>query len=72
MADNAELETDVILTRPELAGRLKVSTQTIRRWETLEGLPRLSTPFSPRYSWLDVRAWLSRLEPKTEGVYGKK
>ena len=51
-------ETELI-TKNELANRLKVSTRTISQWMSLRRLPHLKIGKSVRYDW---RAVVSHLE----------
>jgi phage terminase Nu1 subunit (DNA packaging protein) len=52
----------MILTRFELAEKLKVTTQTIINFEK-RGMPTLRGKGAPRYDWDDVKKWM---EQKTE------
>ncbi|QQL44231.1 helix-turn-helix domain-containing protein [Sulfuriroseicoccus oceanibius] len=48
-----------ILTRPELAARLRVSTKTVTEW-TIKGLiPCLKADRATRYDWREVQDALS-------------
>lgn len=47
-----------ILRQYELAQRLKVTTNTVRRWTKSCGLPRANLPGAARYIWKDVEEWL--------------
>lgn len=49
-----------ILTQEELAEKLKVTTNTIRRWSKEHGLPKANLPGSARYVWSEVEEWLRR------------
>ena len=51
--------SDIILTQKELAERLSVTQDTLRRWAKYDGLPRLNTPGAVRYSWSQVYSWLN-------------
>lgn len=50
-----------ILTRKELADKLKVSAQTIATWET-KGLPVIRNGQIVRYDFDDVAVWLKSKE----------
>ena len=48
----------MILTRKELAEKMKVTVQTVVNWET-KGMPVLRpVGGDPRYDWDDVKKWL--------------
>lgn len=50
-----------ILTRKELADRLKVSTQTIVKWEET-GMPAIKNNQIVRYDWASVLNWMKQFE----------
>ena len=50
---------DALLTIRELAGLLRVSQKTVRRWMTAEGLPSIRVGRLVRFEPGDVSRWLS-------------
>jgi len=52
---------DELITREELANRLKVKPLTIKRWEEKEEFPVYRvTKQSPRYNYEEVLAWMQK------------
>ena len=56
---SAQVTDAPVVTRAELAKRLRVSKQTIGRWES-EGLPVLRVGYVIRYRLPDVDRWLEQ------------
>ena len=52
-----------ILTRKELAEKLKISAQTVATWEE-NGLPVIRNNQIVRYDWEAVQLWLKRDVPE--------
>ncbi len=53
-------ETTELITKLELAKRLKVTTKTIEDWVKARRIPAIKMARAVRFSWPDVRAALSR------------
>jgi excisionase family DNA binding protein len=49
-----------LLTRPELAARLKVTTRTLAEWDAQGKIPSIVIGRSVRYCWDDVLNWLRK------------
>jgi phage terminase Nu1 subunit (DNA packaging protein) len=56
----------MILTRKELAEKMKVTVQTVINWQS-KGMPILQVDgIDPRYDWDDVKKWLSQKREVTK------
>jgi excisionase family DNA binding protein len=65
-ARGPEPAPNALLAPGEIARLLNVSTKTVRRWATNEGLPSFRTIGGHRrYRWADVKRWLNRTAPDT-------
>jgi excisionase family DNA binding protein len=62
----AQTGHDVLLTKRELAARLKVSLQTVNKWQT-EGMPFIKRGKPIRFDYQDVREWLKASDKETSG-----
>jgi excisionase family DNA binding protein len=58
MATSSPPLADEVLTKPELAKRLQLSTRTIDQWMRLRRLPYLKLGKTVRFRWSDVVAHL--------------
>ena len=47
-----------LLTRKELAPRLRVCTTTVDNWRKRYGLPTIEKGYRVFFDWEDVKAWL--------------
>ena len=53
-------DTDQLITKQELAKRLKVTTKTIEDWVKARRIPAIKMARAIRYSWPDVLLALGR------------
>jgi excisionase family DNA binding protein len=57
LTTQAPARTDDLLTPKELAGKLKISIRTVRRWE-YQGMPAHRRKRLARYPLAQVREWM--------------
>lgn len=61
-----EPETDELITKLELAKKLKVTTKTIEDWVKARRIPAIKMARAVRFSWPDVKAALVRFTTTTK------
>ncbi len=55
-----DTETTELITKAQLAKKLKVTTRTIDNWTAENLIPKIKINSQVRYSWIDVLSHLKR------------
>lgn len=58
--NRAAIEPADILTPGQVAERLQVDVESVRRWSRTKGLPALKCGRYLRFAWPDVCAWMRK------------
>lgn len=60
MTTKTSTDTDELITKLELAKKLKVTTKTVEDWVKARRIPAIKMARAVRFSWPEVKAALAR------------